>query len=462
MPSVDPGAPVKTVKGAWWDSERPELRASGELRIAADGHIKLVLETIALRSAEELPGFEEKFESRTFWGHDQHGHAWSLFGCVWAGSQSSVARVEHRRSVSHAVLGVHRASLDEVQFDEIEVDFTDLQEWLCTPLLREREPRQPGAINVVVPPLDPREFPMKRGFTVALRPSVGGGSSYSEISFTIRQALALKFSTPATLRDLSEILLDLQWFLTLGQGETVRVLEVTGLRQGVRLRGTDAPQIIEVFHRWAGGQAPRRSLHRHEMLFTAEDIGPQFGAMLDRWHDYRQSHAAVLSCYFATRFNESLYSNHAFLFLAHGLELYHQLNFPGNRQAPDEFRARLDAIVAAVPTEGKWLRERLATANRLTLAERLRVLLEAKKDLIGGFIANPDQFVAAVKDTRNYYTHYDEKLKDSGRVASGVALLKLIVQMQGLLEACFLLDLGAPQKAISAVLKDGRTYVAAP
>lgn len=100
--------------------------------------------------------------------------------------------------------------------------------------------------------------------------------------------------------------------------------------------------------------------------------------MLDRWHAYRDRHAAVLSCYFATRFNDRLYSNHEFLFLAHALELYHQLNFPGNYQPRDAFDARIQAIIDAVPGEAEWLRQRLSGANGLRLADRLRRLLEAK------------------------------------------------------------------------------------
>jgi hypothetical protein len=256
--------------------------------------------------------------------------------------------------------------------------------------------------------------------------------------------------------------LDLKWFLSLGWGDPVHILEVTGLREGIYLRGTEAPQIIEVYHQWAGKQIEQRPKDRQEMVFTLEDIGAEFGAMLDRWHAYRDKHAPVLSCYFATRFNESLYGNHRFLFLAHALELYHQFNFPGNHQPQDEFKSRIDAIVAAVPGEEKWLRERLSHANRLTLADRLRALLAGKKDLTGELISDTEEFVAVVRDTRNYYTHYDDRLRKSGRVAEGVELMKLTERMRMFLEACFLSDLGAPGSAVSRVLKDDRTYVPAP
>lgn len=453
---------VRIVKGAWWDSTTPEKRCAGELHLGENGGIKLVLESIALHASTEVEALAEKMESRTYHGHDQHGHPWTLLGCVGGGTSKSAAFVKRERSVVHAVRGVLRACPDEVIFDEVQLDFTDLQEWLCTPFLEEKHPREGGKIVVEHPPETERVIRLQRGFSLVLRTWIGGGSNAAGLRFNCQQALELRFDSPVSLRALRGMVLDLQWFLTLARGEPVRVLSVTGMQKTVKLAGTEVPDIMEVYQRWAGGDLTTRSQIRWNMLFNAKDVGEQLGPMLDRWHDFRDKHAAVLSCYFATRFNEHLYSNHEFLFLAHALELYHQLNFPGNRQPPEEFKTRVEAILTAVPGEAEWLKARLDGANRLTLADRLRVLLEAKKDLISGLIPEPDKFVAAVKDTRNYYTHYDEALRKKGRVAEGVDLMKLTVRMRALLEACFLTDLGAPKKAIKRVLQDDRTYISPP
>lgn len=459
----NPTAPEPhVVKGAWWDSARPDERCAGELRIGGSGRVELLLESIALHASVELAGLDDKTESRTYHGHDEHGHPWTLLGCVGAGSTKSAAVTTRRRTVAHAVRGMHRLTLDEVTFDEVQLDFTDLQEWLCTPILHERHPREAGQIVVEHPPEAERVMRMQRGYSLVLRMWLGGGANNDGLRFNCQQAFELRFDAPASLRQLKDIVLDLQWFLTLARGEPVQVLKVTGVRNGLNTPGTDFPEIIEVYQGWSGHETASRTRYRWEMLFNADDLGEQLGPMLDRWHAYRDRHAAVLSCYFATRFNEHLYSNHEFLFLAHALELYHQLNFPGNRQPPEQFKARIETIAKAVPDEADWLKARLEGANRLTLADRLRVLLEGKKALIAELIPEHDKFVAAVKDTRNYYTHYDEALKRNGRVADGVELLKLSVRMRALLEACFLSDLGAPEKAVKRVLKDDRIYVAAP
>ncbi len=254
----------------------------------------------------------------------------------------------------------------------------------------------------------------------------------------------------------------MQWFLTLGVGRPVGVVSVTGTRKGFFAPGTEFPERIEIHQRWSGPTESDGERYRWEMLFTAADLPQGIGVALEQWTAYHKRHGAVLSCYFSTLFNRHLYSNHEFLFLAHALELYHQLNFNGAHQDSGTFSARLDKIVACVPEEADWLRQRLAGANRKTLADRLTELLTTKASLFGDFIEAPNQFIARIKDTRNYYTHYDDSLRRNGRVAEGVELLKLTNQMRGVLEVCFLSDLGAPTSAVKKVLRDDRTYIPAP
>ena len=451
-----------TVKGAWWDAATPERRRFGELRVDRTGRITLEMEAIALRSKEEVVGLDDdRLESRTFHGHDQYGNPYSLFGCVRAHTTRSVAYVMRREGARIAVRGLHCNGPDEVMLDHVTVDFTDLQEWLCTPRL-ERVEEPGGRIVLKKPSEDEQVFPTTRGFSVVVRPFMGGSSNAEEETFSFQHSLDLRFDAPVSLRHLTDIIHDMQWFLTLGVGRPVGVVSVRGTRRGHLASGSEFPEIIEIYQRWRGPADADQERYRWDMLFTAEDLPQGIGAALDRWHAYHERHGPVLACYFSTLFNPHLYSNHEFLFLAHALELYHQLNFSGAYQDSAVFGARIDKIAAGAPEEAAWLRLRLAGANRKTLADRLTELLAAKASVLGGFIADPTQFVASIKDTRNYYTHYDASLRRKGRVAEGVDLLKLTNQMRAVLEACFLSDLGAPTRAIKKVLRDDRTYISAP
>jgi hypothetical protein len=180
------------------------------------------------------------------------------------------------------------------------------------------------------------------------------------------------------------------------------------------------------------------------------------------WRTYRTKHASVLSSYFATVFNEHLYQNHIFLFLAHALELYHQINFDGAYSSPSEFRARIDKITAAVPDEADWLQKRLANANMKTLADRLRDLVAAKSHFLENLIGDTEAFVGSVKNTRHYYTHFDEQLLKKGKVADGGELVALAQTMRTFLEAVFIDDLGLSDAVRAVVRRVRHTYIEGP
>lgn len=282
------------------------------------------------------------------------------------------------------------------------------------------------------------------------------------IHITSRDQLSLRFDEPWSFEQVQELVIDLQWLLTLAAGSPVPTTKFTYLSSDWQEEGDKTRKSIEVFMRWPGWKTSRRKLHRSQLLFTAAAFSDGLGPALARWRAYRQKHDAVLSCYFSTVFNEYLYDNHRFLFLAHALELYHQINFDGAYQEPADFKARLDNIAAAVPGEADWLRDRLAGANRKTLADRLRELVVAKQSLLGGLVPDTEKFVQRVKDTRNYYTHYDEGLRRNGRVAEGAELYGITETMRILIEMCFLQDLGISLAAIYATQLKNRGRGSAP
>ena len=58
-----------------------------------------------------------------------------------------------------------------------------------------------------------------------------------------------------------------------------------------------------------------------------------------------------------------------------------------------------------------------------------------------------------VKNTRNFYTHFDTELKEKGKVAEGAELALMLCQMRSLLEICFLKDLGIEGAPISRIIE---------
>jgi hypothetical protein len=192
------------------------------------------------------------------------------------------------------------------------------------------------------------------------------------------------------------------------------------------------------------------------MTVPYAEITAEFAGILRRWFEYHERLDSALSLYFATVFNRSLYINHKFLFLAQALEVYHNTNpeFVGYVQPTRDFRARRERIVESAPEfEREWLREKLHYANQKTLAERLAEILAKNKADAEQFIPDLARFADMVKHTRNYYTHFDEELRENGKIAQGDELTMLVFQMQTLLGICILKDLGIAGAPITRLIK---------
>lgn len=60
---------------------------------------------------------------------------------------------------------------------------------------------------------------------------------------------------------------------------------------------------------------------------------------------------------------------------------------------------------------------------------------------------------AVYADARNYYTHYDQELWQSGKVAKGLELRRIMYVLHALLQVCLLKELGVEGKPIERILE---------
>lgn len=453
--------------GAWWPAGEPDKQKIGRLKIEPGGKATLVLDSVHQRTAFQTLVTDARRESESiraviFHGHDENGEPFTLFGCVRINTHTAMAFSTETFDVAMVVKGRHYTSHTEIRLDQVYLDFAYMQEWLEGRGVRLKQ-EENEKIILDKPSGEERISATDQGYSVVRQSSLGSESNAKEIRFSSRERLGFRFDEPWGLDRVHELVIDLQWLMTLAVGLPVPVTGLTGLSNDwlIAIGDKKIPKPMDFFIHWPGWDTRRRNPHRSDMLFTVSAFADGLGLALARWRDYRQKHHAVLSCYFSTIFNRHLYANHEFLFLAHALELYHQLHFDGSYQPAVDFKMRIDRIAAIVPDkdEATWLRERLAGANRKTLADRLRELIAAKQPLLGELVPDSEKFVQRVKDTRNYYTHYDEELPKKGRVAEDAELYETTQAMRALLEVCFLQDLGISPAAISKVIKPRGTYV---
>src|SRR5690606_30630984 len=114
---------------------------------------------------------------------------------------------------------------------------------------------------------------------------------------------------------------------------------------------------------------------------------------------------------------DRILTENSFLNIAQAVETFHR-RFRNNLVLPkDEYEKKKRDIMGAVPIEHKdWLKDKLNFANELTLHQRLEQMLsEFSNQTLNTVIKNRVEFIRDIKNSRNYYTHYDSKLKTKAK-----------------------------------------------
>jgi len=180
---------------------------------------------------------------------------------------------------------------------------------------------------------------------------------------------------------------------------------------------------VELFYEIINIQRDDKPILPDEMLFTFKDVSGRFEEFLGNWFKKRELLDEAFAPYFGILYNPNMYQNQKFLALTQTIEAYHQ---------------------------------RVRDKNELPLRIRLRDILNTHKAAFTGLIEDEAEFINDVKNTRNYFTHYNEKLRE--KAASGADLFYLTEKLKILVETCLLSELGFSNEEISSFFQRNRNY----
>ena len=125
----------------------------------------------------------------------------------------------------------------------------------------------------------------------------------------------------------------------------------------------------------------------------------------------------------------------------------------GNIEPRAIHRKKLKEIYDTTPKDYlAWLKTVLGFTNRKTLAMRLKEITDIYPEVVKARSGNQTRFIKNVKDTRNYYTHYDPSLE--GKAAMGGRLRGLSVTLGLLLEGILLHEIGFEITRVKEIQKN--------
>lgn len=443
---------TKEIEGRWWIFGPDKPPHYGKLIFDTSKALRLEVSVAASIAADEMfKDFGRQPEAlQTIGGRDEHDKPVTLFACVPSNSNISGGLKKYSFSSLLAIIGDTPESWNKACYRKVRFHLTLMDKWLGrNPFLVDVD----NGLRVKVAPGDSVEAILTDGTKVSINYDFRTDGEWDSFRLTGHYTLYLEFTQLTAAKDIAQKYIE-PWrrLLTLFAGTEVFA---EAIFFGVTVQGQSG-EWAELLRRDEGIARADRDRHATNMTLPYKEIAADFPDVLKRWFDYHSKLDSALNLYFATIFNRKLYENHQFLLLAQALEVYHNSNpaYSPSVQPRDEFRKRLRKFACCVPkSERAWLIEKLQHANQKTLAQRLDDILDQHSAETQKFIPDRSKFANQVRHTRNYYTHFDEKLREKGKVAQGDDLGWLIQQMRTLLTVCFLKDLGISGTPLSRVVR---------
>lgn len=215
---------------------------------------------------------------------------------------------------------------------------------------------------------------------------------------------------------------------------------------------------VEVrFGRWADAEPSGESPFKDQMLFSLSDIDRTLAKSLDAWFSMDDEIRVVRSLATAATYRGRMFADQKFLNAAHALETYHRRKIGGQERPNAAHRELVKTIVAGTPAEHrKWLREKLAFSNELTLLRRLKDLRAMVCKRVETTLAAAEKWEQWIRDTRNYNTHFTSKR--NARIAKGKQLVALTESLLMVLDDLILAELGVSDSARNILIARTRRF----
>lgn len=336
---------------------------------------------------------------------------------------------------SKMLVGEKYNSTNDIIFDEINVQFNNLFDWLQESGISEERGNNFLSLKYNVPPdinFYIREDEATFEFLVGTSESNNG-------SFTINQGINLKLHY-AQVQNIKQLLEDIYIFQGLLTFATFETSYPTSIKLNLSANG-QKKQNVEMFS--STSLDVRISPNKFfNYLFSYQGVKDNWQEIVNNWWSQYGTLEPVIDLYLRDFYNhKSKFSENQFLEVIHALESINRRTSSSKLMPTVEFRIRKKEIISSAKEEYReWLKEKLNYANEINLSTRLTEIFNkiSHEDYINQLIKDKDDFNSKVRNTRNYYTHYSKELEI--KALSGRELYETTVKLRIIL-SLLLLDL---------------------
>lgn len=200
---------------------------------------------------------------------------------------------------------------------------------------------------------------------------------------------------------------------------------------------------------------------QHNMLFTLHEDGINLTHLVKNWLRLYHQCKHVFDLYFDSFQIDKEIPNAEFLAVTQALESFHgELEIiHGARESESKVIflknvASVKALIASDMNLSTWFRD--MSTYRPELKVRLNELIDNCENLMKPIIANREEFIGRVLKTRNYYTHYNPKLRNKSAVGDELNLMTHALRM--ILIFHLLKELGFSVETVNDIMSKSSYY----
>lgn len=276
---------------------------------------------------------------------------------------------------------------------------------------------------------------------------------FTEAKITQRVYFTLSSIAQLPLRCFTYIANKIALLICLASDTIVSLRDVSAERNDIRfeIAGNSYPKEIKIYYPSLPFAATPSQVKWNSMLFRFNSIQERAEDVLNNWIRSFDTTGPSLNLYFSAISDSHEFRSSKFLALAQGLESYHRSISNETAFSEEEFSNLKKVLRKACPQKyTEWLNRWLQFGNEISYATRLRRIFNPIGHFFSGNM-NHEKLIRKIVDTRNYLTHYNNRLET--RAAHGKELWILCAKMEAIFQLLLLKSLGFSDEEMSSIAK---------
>ncbi len=444
------------ISGYFWLPGKPDQRLPGVLHVSETG--RATLEVIGVFGDAFATLTDSSPDLRRVVGVVENGDLVTLEHCFYTNRNISFGGLSKSTIYANFLLrGVQYDENEAIVFSKFSFSLEGLDEWLSVSGLRVEHNWEERTASIHFNP--PKEIVYQLPDDMALAFTFGwtlpGAPIVTEAKITQKAFITLKSESLRPIEEFLALVFKVNNFLCFAIDETVSLDSATCYSHEITRDVGDGKKCevaIKLYYQSSPLSDTRPKIVWHNMLFQYGHVANQLEAILKSWLSNYETSEPAFNLYFASKAGAHKYLDGRFLSLAQGIETLHRRNSKETAMPGAEFDDLIAALVKSCPPDKQgWLAKKMEYANELPLRSRIRQMLEPFEGLYGDS-KQRKHFIGKVIDTRNYLTHYDEKL--SQQAAKGESLWSLCMKLEALFQLHFLRLIGLDENFIKNLINE--------